>query len=256
MIKYIMRKTIYKKFDKETQDILLQLGLKYDVIKFLCIMFWLVGLFILYIPMLIIEICEGRKFSMITNIALIIFYLVCFVIFLILLKVFESSVIAFSMLLAEKIYFLVCTTRGKALSKEDFKNIKRLNEKLYECIEGQMCIGYCYKTCFDICKTLGKGAIEFIAVKQISPNDEEKGDFTIHVLYVNNGWAFDTFSVRQFSIENLHEIYKAKIYKTFSFDDISCKSYEEFREEQEPNLAKWCKNNNCTEYWKNDEENT
>ena len=39
--------------------------------------------------------------------------------------------------------------------------------------------------------------------------------FTMHVLYINNGWAFDTFSGRQFPIEQLHEIYKAKVYKNF-----------------------------------------
>ena len=78
----------------------------------------------------------------------------------------------------------------------------------------------------------------------------------MHVLYVNNCWAFDTYSSRQYPIEKLHEIYKAKIYKSFSFDEISNKSYEEFREEQEPELAKWSIDNDCSMFWKDDKEET
>ena len=61
---------------------------------------------------------------------------------------------------------------------------------------------------------------------------------------------------RQYPIEKLHEIYKAKIYKSFSFDEISNKSYEEFREEQEPELAKWSIDNDCSMFWKDDKEET
>ena len=96
-------------------------------------------------------------------------------------------------------------------------------------------------------------------LRDTSVNDDEEDDgkdFTMHVLYVNNGWAFDTYSSRQYPIEKLHEIYKAKIYKSFSFDEISNKSYEEFREEQEPELAKWSIDNDCSMFWKDDKEET
>ena len=165
----------------------------------------------------------------------------------------------FSYLLAERIYFLGCTTKGKALCKNELKTIKQVNKKLYAFIATQMCRGYCYSICFEICKALKKGSIEFLAVKKFSPHDDEEDDgknFTMHVLYVNNGWAFDTYSSRQYPIENLHEIYKSKVYKIFSFEEISCKSYEEFREEQEPELAKWSTNNDCSMFWKGDKEET
>lgn len=105
-----------------------------------------------------------------------------------------------------------------------------------------MCRGFCYSICFEICKALKKGCIEFLAIKKFSTHaakEDDGKDFTMHVLYVNNGWAFDAYSSRQYPIEKLHEIYKAKIYKSFSFNEISSKSYEEFREEQEHELAKW-----------------
>jgi len=40
-----------------------------------------------------------------------------------------------------------------------------------------------------------------LAIKKFSPHDDEEDDgkdFTMHVLYVNNGWAFDTYSSRQY----------------------------------------------------------
>lgn len=43
MIKYFMRRTIYKEFDKESQDMLLQLTSKQHIIEIICAMFWAVA---------------------------------------------------------------------------------------------------------------------------------------------------------------------------------------------------------------------
>ena len=255
MIKYFIRKTIYKEFDKESQDMLLQLNSKQHIIKLLCFMFWAVIYFFSFIPIFIIIICEDVEFSMTTHIAIIAFMLIYFFGLLVSMKVFTRAMFGFSQLLAERIYFLACTTKGKALSKEDFKTIQKINEQLYMFVATQMCKGHCYSICFDLCKALKKGSIEFLAIKMVSPHGDEE-DFTMHVLYENNGWAFDTYSSRQYPIERLHEIYKAKIYKTFSFDEISNKSYEEFREEQEPKLAIWSIDNDCSMFWKGEKEDT
>lgn len=259
MIKYFMRRTIYKEFDKESQDMLLQLTSKQHIIEILCAMFWAVAFIFTYIPVFIIDVCEDIELSMITQIAIIAFMLICMAGLLVSMKVFKRAMFGFSQLLAERIYFLVCTTKGKAICKNDLKIINQANEKLYSLIATQMCRGYCYAICFEICKALKKGCIEFLAIKKFSPHDDEEDDgkdFTMHVLYVNNGWAFDTYSSLQYPIEKLHEIYKAKIYKSFSFDEISNKSYEEFREEQEPELAKWSIDNDCSMFWKDDKEET
>ena len=176
-----------------------------------------------------------------------------------LMRVFKREIFGFSYLLAEKIYFLICTTKGKAISKSDFKIIKQVNEKLYELISMQRCRGYCYSICFRICKVLKKGSIEFLAVKKFSLHDKEDGDeknFIMHVLYVNNGWAFDTYSSNQYPLEKLHKIYKAKVYKTFSYEEISGKSYEEFKEKQEHELTKCSNDNDCFMFLKVDNDET
>ena len=167
---------------------------------------------------------------MTTQIAVIVFMLIEMIGAFCFFKVFKKAIVEFLQLLTDKLYFLVCTKKGKALSKEDFETIKQVNKHLYLCIEYYKCLGYCYSSCFEICKALKKGAIELVAVKGLLSGEDNDGKkFQMHVLYINNGWAFDTTSLRQYPIEKLHEIYKAKIYKTFSFDEISMKSYEEFR---------------------------
>lgn len=249
MIKYFMRKTIYKRFDKESQDMLLQLISKQQIIEILCCMFWVVVYLFLLIPIIIINVCENIEFSMTTKIAIMAYMTICFIGLLIFSKVFERAIFGFSRLLSERIYFLVCTSKGRVLCKKEFNTIKQANEKLYMYIATRMCRGYCYSICFEICKALKRGSIEFLAIKKVSPHNDEEDDgkdFTIHVIYVNNGWAFDTYSSRQYPIEKLHEIYKAKVYKTFSYEEISSKSYEEFKEEQEYELAKWSNNNDCS----------
>ncbi len=190
---------------------------------------------------------------MTTQIAIIAFmliYLVCLIVFL---KVFKIAMLVFSKVLTERMYFLACTKKGKALSKKDFETILQVNEKLYAFIATQSCRGYCYSICFGMCKALKKGSIEFIAIKKFNMDKDGKDDekaFTMHVLYINNGWAFDTYSSRQYPVERLHEIYKAKVYKVFDYDSICDKSYDEFRDEQEPELAKWCIINDCFMSWK------
>lgn len=253
MIKYFMRKTIYKKFDKESQDMLFQLTSKQYILKFLCYMFWVAFFIFPFIPLFIIDVCEDIEFSMTTQIAILAFMLIFFIGLFISIKEFKIAMFTFSQMLAERIYFLVCTAKGKALCKEDFDAIKQADENLYELITMQMCRGFCYSICFEICKILKKGSIEFLAIKDIPSYDyKDEQDFTMHVLYVNNGWAFDTFNCCQYPIEKLHKIYKAKVYKTFSFEDISNKSYKDFREEQEPKLLEWSNNNDCSMFWKCD----
>lgn len=252
-----MRKTIYKDIAKETQDMLLQLAARYHIIEFLCFMVWLVIYIFPFIPLLIIYVFEDVEFSMITQITIEAFVLIYTVGFLVSLKVFKRAMVGFSKLLTERIYFLACTKKGKALSKKDFETIMQVNEVVCSFIATQNCRGYCYSICFNICKALKKGSIEFVAIKYFAINKDDENDgkaFTMHVLFINNGWAFDTYSSRQYPVERLHEIYKSKVYKTFDFDSIRDKSYDEFRDEQEPELAKWCAINDCYMSWKENEE--
>ena len=44
-----------------------------------------------------------------------------------------------------------------------------------------MCRGYCYAICFEICKALKKGGIEFLAIKKFSPHDDEEDDANIRL---------------------------------------------------------------------------
>ena len=252
-----MKKTIYKDLDNESQDMLLQLFARHQAIEILCLMF-LTTLIYIYplIPLFIIDAFEDVEFSMTTQIAITAFMLICVVGFLVFLKLFKIAMFGFSELLAERIYFLVCTKKGKALSKKDFETIRQVKENLYQYIESMNCAGYCYSICFDICKVLKKGSIEFIAIKKLDIDKDDGKAFTIHVLYINNGWAFDTNSSRQYPIEKLHKIYKAKVYKVFDYDSIRNKSYEEFRKEQEPELDKWSAINDCSIFWNEKKDET
>ena len=245
MIKYIMRKTIYKEVNHEKQDILIQLNGQYHVIEFFCFIFWVVIYIFPFIPLFIIDMFEDVEFSMTTQIAITAFGLIYAVGLLVSFKVFKRAMYGFSELLAERIYFLACTKKGKALSKKDFETINQVDKELYAFIATQNCKGYCYSICFKMCKALKKGSIEFIAIKNYFINKDDDKAFIMHVLYINNGWAFDTYSSRQYPVEKLHEIYKAKVYKVVDYDSICDKSYKEFRDEQEHELDEWSAINNC-----------
>ena len=159
-------------------------------------------------------------------------------------------------MLGNKIYFRFYTSKGKAISKEDFEKFKEESEDLFFFIESGLCKGFCYAICFDILKVLKKGKIEFAAVKEIKYVDEDKEEssYTLHVFYVNNGWAFDTYSVRQYPIDEIHRLNTAIICKTFSYEDVKDLDYDEFWKKNYHEVSEWCKRNKCTENWSNKEE--
>lgn len=84
----------------------------------ICWMFWAINFIVPLIPLFIIDACEDFEFSMTTQIILIGFILLCSVGFIIFSLVFFKAMCGFSLLLAEKIYFLVCTTKGNALEEK------------------------------------------------------------------------------------------------------------------------------------------
>lgn len=259
MIKHLMRNSLYKNFDKESQERIWYLNSKFDRLKLLCTLFW--GFIYIFqcIPIFIINLCENIEFSIFTQRAICVFWLLELAGFLVFMKFFKNAILTFQTMLATKLHFHLYTIKGQAICKNDFGVIKQLDNQLYTLIETQLSKGYCYSICFKICKLLKKGSIEFIASKIFTPHENENEndkDFTMHVLYVNNGWAFDTYSSRQYPIEKMHKIWEAKVYKTFSFDDIQSKSYEEFMDEQYHNLAKWCNNNNCSIFKQNTKKQT
>ena len=250
MIKFIMRKTIYKGVDFETQNLLLQLFYAQSLIMILCCITITCFFILPFIPLVIIDICEDTELALTTQFAIYGFMLVCFVGILLFINFFRKPLIIFFQLIFEKVCFEICTKKGNALLKKDFETIKNNDDVLYDFISSQKCQGYCYSICFEILKALEKGYIEFIAIKKFSFPPTDKDDdgrkFSLHVLYCNNGWAFDTVSQRQYPIEKLHKIYSAKICKTFDFDDIKSKSFEDFRDENDSYLVEWCYNNDCS----------
>ena len=295
MIKYLMRKTIYKEADQESRDMFLRLNYPKYIIKLLCWMMWAVIFSLPMIPLLIIDLCEDVQFALSTQLFVVAFFIIELLGIVLILKFFGVAILIIDLceeveftlrtllsiatfllvtllgvvlilnffyeslfvctiLIAEKVYFLVYTIKGKALSRKDFETIKNKNKELYEFVSSSNCRGYCYSICFDMLKVLKRGCIEFVAVKKLSTQKDDEDDdgknFTMHVLYVNNGWAFDTYSQRQYPIEELHTIYKAITYRSFNYDEIKNKSYDDFRSENELQLTKWCNMNDCTTFFR------
>lgn len=249
MIKFILRKTAFKQYDKETQDHLLPfLTKKYTTMWFCCFM----SHFLVYIaPILLLYFAvNGREFDSVYNFLLGTGILIYECILLISYKFFAKEIIEFcTETLPDKLYNRIYAQRGKALSKQDFKKIQCENYDLYQVITTHLCHGYCYAICFEILKVLKTGNIKFIAVRKIKDADEETETYTMHVLYEKNGWVFDTYNQHQYPVEKDIALHKGIVYKDFYYEDIKGLTYEEFREKNYENFAKWCKENDCYQSW-------
>ena len=108
----------------------------------------------------------------------------------------------------------------------------------------------CYGTSFNILECLEKGEMHFIASNKLEDKTAEtQNKYTMHVIYVNNNWCYDTYSGRQYPLERALKAYQGKLYKVFTYEDIANKTYDDFRKEQYPEFKKWCEANDCEEQW-------
>lgn len=243
MVKQFIRKMFGIGVEPEAKKAYIRLNYRENIIQFICSLFWLTLYPVPFIPVFIIGLCEDTEWAMSTQIAVCVSLGIYAAVFAVITALFRDVILLCSSLVAQKIFFILFTTAGEVLSKEDFLNIANNNVNLYKYIATGRCRGYCYSICFEMLKTLRKGHIEIMAVREFFPSKIGGKKFAMHVIYVNNDWAFDTYSACQYPVEELHEIFDARIYKTFDYEDIKDKVYEDFVAENEEELNEWCKNN-------------
>ena len=253
MLEFILRRTVLKKFSKEDQNttLLLKHKIKLDFIaQFMIYMFAVLPLASL-ITLLISS--EHTLSNIIQSIILIVAYVIFLFFFM---KRFCEPIAIFKNLVTSTMYFSRYVTKGEALSKNDFEIIEKEQEKIYYGMKTLQVNGFCYSVCFELLKCLKKGTIQFVAIKQLeNEKDEEEGRnnyYTMHVLYVNNDWCYDTYSEMQYPLEEVMKRTKAKTYKSFTYDDVKDKTYEDFRAEHGPALKEWCNENDCYQKWLKD----
>lgn len=227
---YWLFKAYYKNFTKEDQRYLYLQNRHWYKVEVIC---WLaIAIIICILEEIIVIICN----NLIVAIAIA---LLGGILVFILTKKYVYK-------MAQKMYPIVITRRGKSISKEDFKAIKRNSSSLYDTIMSDKCCGKCYYISWAILYVLRKGYIQFVAVRDFYEIDEEKRErYKIHVLYVNDGWCFDTYSQRQMLVEELCKIWRGKLIDSYDYSAIEGKSFEEFRDSIAPKLREWCDENDC-----------
>lgn len=228
MFEFLFRKIFLNRLSKDDQDI--SMLLRYRMKSWI-----LAKLFVLlFFEMFPIELFA--IFTVINNRSIIIFgifAIVYCVVFESLKIKYYSKVQNFYTQMAMWLYVHRYVLRGKAISREDFKQIRKQNKSLYEFMVNLQTNSYCYSICFDILDCLAKGEILFVAIRISSKSSNYKynNNYTMHVLYVFDDWCYDTYSEMQYPLEEVLKRSKAKVYKSFSYKDIQGKTYYEFRKE-------------------------
>lgn len=243
MINTILRKTLYKEYTPETQNTILYVSKPEVLLNFTCNS--LCFLFLYTLPLVVVIVFP----HLFTNLKIQLLYLLILIIYAIFICfIFKERNFYQTSYVSRTLHYYFFTKRGKAISKEDFRTLRKKNRLLYLTILGQDCRGMCYAVCFALLQALKKGCIQFISVNEFTSKKETPFE-TVHVIYVHNNYAFDTYCHRQLPLNDFLEIHQAKIYKIFKYEDIRDFSYEEFRKIQYPDFAKWCKENDIHELW-------
>lgn len=152
MIKFFMRKITYRGFDKKLQDILFELD-KQLIIKFYCSVLFFTSTLLIYATIAFFLNTQMQLYTLEVLLYILGLFIVMFK--------FPNIVFKLPMLIAERIFFLMYTVKGKAISKKDFQIIKQVDEIAYSIISRQKCRGICYAVCFNICKDLKKVQYNF-----------------------------------------------------------------------------------------------
>ena len=138
------------------------------------------------------------------------------------------------------LFFNLCTKQGKAISKKEFKDLKHSHSSLYKCIAFQKTPGKCAVISFELLKLLEKGQMQLLAI----PGDNSTHQLHMHVIYINNNYAFDTDSCLQIPYQlYLSVIGEKRFYKSFSFENIQNLSRKEFSSMISSDIIDWCKAN-------------
>ena len=84
----------------------------------------------------------------------------------------------------------------------------------------------------------------YVSIPVEKDNKTEKTS-TLHVIYIQNDWCFDTYSCRQYPLEQFMKDIAIKVYRIFGFSDIKDVEYEVFKNEIREESKEWCKANDC-----------
>lgn len=245
MIKIFMRKTFYQNISDEEYESLWKLTVCRTFLRLISMLIFPFINLMIFVPIIILDLSEPGKYSFFSNLLVDIFFLIYELGFLIILIKCPKAVTEFSMALSEKIYFKFVTIKGEAVSKKDFVALKKENYNIYYAISTGLCQGYCYSISFVLLKFLQQGHIEWWAVECFDKETNDGLPYTMHAIYVNNGWAFDTFCARQLKVDSLMKIYKAKRYKIYYLSDIENLDYNNFIEQEKEDAMEWCKLKDC-----------
>lgn len=246
MFKFLLRKTVLRKLNKEDQDIALMLK---DEIRLSMCCFFILMVVVLMPCIILLTMCFLVEDTVLNAIYIIFTFFTYYGFIAYLIFKFSDEISTFLELIKSKLFFTKYTVKGNAILKEDFEKIRKEKNNVYDDLRYRTCRGYCYSTCFSILKCLQKGEIKFIAIKYFDFEKETDHYYTVHVIYVKDGWCFDTYSCKQFKVEYYMKHVKGIDYRSFNYEDIKDFEYDDFRKTYSPKLKDWCEKNNCHEEW-------
>lgn len=209
-------------------------------VKVLCMAFFCISIIMIFLMVLNYKFELYKLPNLVQFICSLLYFIFYYVLYLLLKdSYFATIVYQFYHKCINYLVFRLYTCKGEALKTSDLKKIKLNNKTLYCYISTDECQGECYATCFNILKTLKKGKITFLV---IGSNYYDKP--SMHVIYVNNNWYFDTNFRMQFQYEKALNQCDAHIFKEFDYESIKSLSYEEFKRMHRKEIENWCTENN------------
>jgi len=137
-------------------------------------------------------------------------------------------------------YFV--SKNGKALSRSDWKKIKRNNKYLYYDLLSDECNSKCYYYSLEIGKVINGLTLIWGALEEPF---EEGHNYYAHAVVMKNGQIYDSNMRRSCKFEDFVKLYHFKTYKSWEYKEYSV---DGFRDKQRNEFRSWCKKNNVKVY--------
>lgn len=133
---------------------------------------------------------------------------------------------------------------GRALSKKDWKAIKKVDIGLYNDLLCDDCNHCCYYYSLEIAKIIKDSILIWGAVEEPF---EEGHPYYAHAVILRNGYIYDSNLRQSEKYEDFVNLYKFKLYKEWHYSEYSV---EDFRKSEREQFRNWCKENNVLSYLK------
>ena len=187
------------------------------------------------ISIIYLVVCFSSMIFIAFDLAIITYVVITIAVLVLAAFTFSNKLFNKTMPLSSELLMYFFGKYGRVVTKEDWKNIKKQDYKLYRVLRCNKSLGSCYYYSREIALYLKDAKLMYCII------DGEDGP-TAHAVIVKNNCVYCTNGRAHFDLEEYKQYLNVKVYKMFSEKEYRS---ETFFDDIRDNFMEWCSRHNA-----------